>query len=1028
MGKKLFLAALMMATATSIEAQTFTEWQNAYVNQVNRLENHASYKTDEPKLTLNGQWKFKWVEHADQRPTDFFKNDYNDSDWKTMEVPGMWEMKGYGDPEYVNIGFAWRGHFDPITKEEAEANQETGNLRVPVKDNHVGSYRRFIEVPANWKDKQVIAHFGSVTSCIYLWVNGQFVGYSEDSKIAAEFDITPYVKKGRNLIAFQVFRWSDGSWCEDQDFWRLSGVARDSYLYARNKENNLYDFRLETTLTNNYQDGILAMSPKIKGNPNLQISLFDAKGVKVGERKGDTIFVKNCHKWSAEQPYLYTLVAVCSEKKKLAGRMRVIPVQTIYQKVGFRSVEIKDAQLLVNGQPVLIKGADRHEMDPDGGYVVSRERMIQDIQLMKRFNINAVRTSHYPNDPMWYDLCDEYGIYLVAEANQESHGFGYHPGKSPAYTKLFGPQILERNQHNVQVNYNHPSVIIWSMGNETINGDNFTAAYQWIKSQDSQRPVQFEQARTGDNTDIFCPMYLSQEGCKKYATDPSSNKPLIQCEYSHAMGNSSGGFKEYWDLARKYPKFQGGFIWDFVDQALHKEDGSYAYGGDYNKYDPSDNNFNCNGLVSPDRVPNPQLFEVGYFYQNIWTSLEGNRITVKNENFFRNLDYANLVWTLIADGKEVKRGEITDINIAPQQTGSFTLPFDQNNAEYQGHELLLNVDYRLKKDEPLMRKDMVVAYQQFQLSDYQTTFAEDTKAKKLKVKDSKSKNLTVISGKGLRVAFNKTTGLLTAYEVNSVSLLGNGGTIKPNFWRAATDNDMGSRIHQKYKVWRNPTLKLTSFNTKKSKTQLDEPCVNVVASYKIPEVKAKLKMIYEITSNGKMTVQMLMDADKKPEVANMLRYGVVVQMPFKMDVSEYYGRGPIENYADRKESQRIGIYRQTADQQFYPYIRPQETGTKTDMRWWKQTNEKGLGLRVTSRDEFCASALHYTVEDLDDGDDKEQRHIQNVPGSKFTNLYLDKEHAGVGGVDSWSGWAEALPEYRVKYDDKDFIFVLTPTR
>ena len=327
-----------------------------------------------------------------------------------------------------------------------------------------------------------------------------------------------------------------------------------------------------------------------------------------------------------------------------------------------------------------------------------------------------------------------------------------------------------------------------------------------------------------------------------------------------------------------------------------------------------------------------------------------------------------------------------------------------------------------------MRKDMVVAYQQFQLSDYQTTFAENTKAKKLKVKDSKSKNLTVISGKGLRVAFNKTTGLLTAYEVNSVSLLGNGGTIKPNFWRAATDNDMGSRINKKYNVWRNPTLKLTSLNKKKGKTDEGEPCATVVASYKIPEVKAKLKMIYSITSQGKMIVQMQMDADKKPEVTNMLRFGVVVQMPFRMDISEYYGRGPVENYADRKESQRIGIYRQTADQQFYPYIRPQETGTKTDMRWWKQANDKGLGLRVTSQDEFCASALHYTVEDLDDGDDKEQRHIQNVPGSKFTNLYLDKEHAGVGGVDSWSGWAEALPEYRVKYDDKDFIFVLTPTR
>ena len=1028
MKRQITTLLVLMLTGLGLNGQTFTEWQNAYVNQVNRLENHASYKTDESTLSLDGQWKFNWVENADQRPTDFFRTDYNDSSWKTMPVPGMWELNGYGDPEYVNIGFAWRGHFDQLTMKEAEENLETGNLRVPVKDNHVGSYRRYIEVPSNWDGKQVIAHFGSVTSCIYLWVNGQFVGYSEDSKIAAEFDITPYVKKGRNLIAFQVFRWSDGSWCEDQDFWRLSGVARDSYLYARDKASHLDDFRIETSLINDYQDGVLTYYPKLTGTPNLNVSLFDAKGNKVGERQDSLITVKNCHKWSAEDPYLYTLVVVCSENKMIAGRMRVIPVQTIYQKVGFRSVEIKNSQLLVNGQPILIKGADRHELDPDGGYVVSRERMIQDIQLMKRFNINAVRTSHYPNDPLWYDLCDEFGIYLVAEANQESHGFGYHPNRSPAYTPLFGPQILERNQHNVQVNFNHPSVIIWSMGNETINSDNFTAAYEWIRSQDNQRPIQFEQARTGANTDIYCPMYLSQEGSEKYAANPENTKPLIQCEYSHAMGNSSGGFKEYWNLVRKYPKFQGGFIWDFVDQALHKKDGSYAYGGDYNNYDPSDNNFNCNGLVSPDRVPNPQLFEVGYFYQNIWTSLNGNRITVKNENFFRTLDYATLTWTLFADGKEVKRGDISSLNIAPQQTASFTLPIDPNDPAYDGRELLLNMDYRLNADEPLMKKGMTIAHQQFQLSDYQMNPDRVTvKARSLKVKDDKrNKDLTVIKGKNIRIVFDKKTGLLTEYEVNGVKMLGNGGTIKPNFWRAVTDNDMGSQINKKYKMWRNPTLKLSSFNTKKSETELGEPCINVVASYKLPEVKGKLKMTYAITSQGKMIVHMNMDADKKPEVANMMRYGVVIQMPFRMDISEYYGRGPVENYADRKESQRIGIYRQTADQQFYPYIRPQETGTKTDMRWWKQTNERGQGLLVTSNREFCASALHYAMEDLDDGDEKEQRHIEDVPGSHFTNLYLDLEHAGVGGVDSWSGWAEALPPYRVKYTDKKFSFVLTP--
>ena len=1032
--RKLLFAALLLMTAGSY-GQTFTEWQNAYVNQVNRLENHASYETDEPKITLNGDWKFHWVANADERPADFFQTDFDDSKWGNMPVPGMWELNGYGDPEYVNIGFAWRGHFAPVTMDEAKANEDTGNLRVPVKDNHVGSYRRTVTIPDNWKDKQVIAHFGSVTSCIYLWVNGRFVGYSEDSKVAAEFDITPYVKTGKNVIAFQVFRWCDGSWCEDQDFWRLSGVARNSYLCGRDPDVHLDDLRVSTTLVNDYKDGVLTMAPVIKGSPNLQISLFDAHGNKVGQREGNVITVKDCHTWSAEEPYLYTLVAVCSKHVMLAGRMRVLPVQTIYQKVGFRSVEIRNSQLLVNGQPILIKGVDRHEMDPDGGYVVSKDRMLEDIQLMKRFNINAVRTSHYPDDPVWYDLCDEYGIYLVAEANQESHGFGYHSEKAPSYTRLFGPQILERNQHNVQVNYNHPSVIIWSLGNETINGDNFTAAYRWIKSQDGQRPVQFEQAKTGDNTDIFCPMYLSQEGCEKYARNPESSKPLIQCEYAHAMGNSSGGFKEYWDLVRQYPKFQGGFIWDFVDQALHKKDGTYAYGGDYNKYDPSDNNFNCNGLVSPDRQPNPHIFEVGYYYQNIWCDFKeyqdastGEKkyyLTVKNENFFRSLNYVILEWTLLADGKPVKSGMYGDFQVKPQQQVTLSLPLD---TEAEG-ELLLNVDFKMKNQEYFLKQGQTVAYQQFALTPPRQELVETWgKGSSLKIHNNKSRSLLEIKGKEVEVAFDTNTGLLTRYDVKGRQMMGEGGQLRPNFWRAPTDNDMGSGIHRKYSVWRNPEMKITLLEADKGKTQYGDPCVNVTAKYKLPEVKAKLMMTYTITTNGTIFVNMKMEAAKKPKVDNMMRYGMVMQLPEEMDQSLYYGRGPVENYSDRLYSQRVGIYRQTADQQFYPYIRPQETGTKSDMRWWQQSYTDGRGLRIMSDRLFQASALHYAVEDLDDGDEKEQRHTQDVAKSKFTNLYIDMEQAGVGGVDSWSRWAEALPPYRVKYEDKSFNFVITPIK
>ena len=570
---------LMAATAWADNQPTFTEWHDMQVNEINRFPTHTSFfayenipaaqegnmKASGNYLSLEGQWKFKWVENADQRPTDFFAEGYDDSQWGRMNVPGLWELNGYVDPIYVNIGFGWRGHF------------QNNPPNVPEKDNHVGSYRRVVNIPDSWNGKQVVAHFGSVTSNMYLWVNGQFVGYTEDSKMAAEFDLTPYLKKGDNLIAFQTFRWCDGSYCEDQDFWRLSGVARDCYLYARDKAIHIDDVRITPDLVNNYKDGRLNVKVNFSGKCNLTFELFDADGKSVAVKalenlKGNTaevtLDVKAPNKWTAETPYLYTLV-VCPT----TPNARFTAYEAIPQKVGFRKVEIRNSQLLVNGEAVYIKGADRHELDPDGGYVVSRERMIEDIKIMKRFNINAVRTCHYPDDPIWYDLCDEYGIYLCAEANQESHGFGYRPD-SEAKKPQFALQILQRNQHNVGVNFNHPSVIIWSMGNETVDGPNFTAAYQWIKSQDLSRPVHWEQAGGGPNTDIRCPMYASQEWCERYAKSerPEDQKPLIQCEYSHAMGNSCGGFKEYWDLVRRYAKFQGGFIWDFVDQALHGKD------------------------------------------------------------------------------------------------------------------------------------------------------------------------------------------------------------------------------------------------------------------------------------------------------------------------------------------------------------------------------------------------------------------------------------------------------------------------
>ena len=1013
----LIMMVAVMAVSMPVIAQqpTMTEWHDLQVNEVNRYAVHTSFPQAN-RLSLDGTWRFLWVEHANQRPTDFFRMDYDAKNWVDMPVPGVWELNGYGDPEYVNVGFAWRGHFKNNPPE------------VPVKDNHVGSYRRTITIPADWTGKQVIAHFGSVTSNIYLWVNGQYVGYAEDAKVAAEFDVTPYIHSGENLIAFQTFRWCDGSYHEDQDFWRLSGVGRSCYLYAQDKTEHIQDIRITPDLINNYKDGTLAVKIWAVGKSDARLTLLDAAGKEVASQTvkswqesqpkqgGVVLHVNNPQKWTAETPYLYTL-------KIEYGH------QVTTQRVGFRKVEIKDAQLLVNGKPIYIKGVNRHEMDPDGGYVVSRERMIQDLQLMKRFNINAVRTCHYPDDPLWYDLCDEYGIYLCAEANQESHGFLYQ-NPSPSKDPIFRQQIVERNQHNVAVNFNHPSVIIWSLGNETADSENFTAARQWILSQDQSRPIQYEPAGEGANTDIFCPLYMIQWHCEGYAKDNRKQKPLIQCEYNHVMGNSGGGLKEYWDLVRKYPKFQGGFIWDFVDQALHGKDKQgrdiYTYGGDYNKYDPSDNNFNCNGLVSPDRVPNPHMYETGYEYQNIWTEpvdITQGKLRIRNEYFFRDLSNYVMDWTLLCDGRVIRSGQVEQISCAPQGTVEVTLPL--GNCDGAG-EYLLNVDYKLKNAEPLMQKGQTVAYQQLTVKPG-TLALQDATAKlpSLKVKDSKRDTLLSVTNDAVNIQFNKVSGFMVRYTVADRQLLGEGGVLRPNFWRALTDNDMGGQFQKDNKVWKNPTLNLVTFHAEKVKKP--QPCVVVTAVYDMPDVKAQLTLTYHISGDGRIKVVEQLKTDKDAKQPDMARFGMVMQLPYEMERSAYYGRGPIENYGDRKLSQRIGIYNQTADEQFYPYIRPQENGLKSDVRWWNQTTAQGKGMRIEAVEPFSVSALHYAIEDLDEPKPaKGQRHSTQVPKSKYTNLCIDGAHTGVGGANSWSNWGLALPKYRVPYQDRTFTFQFVP--
>ena len=1010
------------------------EWQDPKVNEVNRAPMHTNYfafenpedalkgeKTNSANfMSLNGTWRFFWVKDSDARPTDFFKTDYNDKGWGTMPVPGVWELNGYGDPLYVNIGYAWRSQF------------KNNPPHVPVENNHVGSYRREITVPNNWNGKQIMAHFGSVTSNIYLWVNGTYVGYSEDSKLEAEFDITRYIKPGKNLIAFQTFRWCDGTYLEDQDFFRFSGVGRDCYLYAREKK-HIQDIRITPDLDQQYKDGTLQVDIKLSaaaGGASIQLDLIDAMGdiIKTETLKGSgkvnaTFSVTNPDKWTAEIPNLYTVLATLKEG---SGKT----IEAIAIKTGFRKVEIKNGQLLVNGQPILIKGANRHEMDPKTGYYVSPERMIQDIRIMKAHNLNAVRTCHYPDHNLWYELCDQYGLYVVAEANVESHGMGYGEN-TLAKNKLYDKAHMERNQRNIQRSYNHPSVITWSLGNEAGFGPNFEAAYKWIKNEDKARPVQYEQAHEGDGTDIYCPMYLDYERSEKYLTG-NPTKPLIQCEYAHAMGNSQGGFKEYWDLIRKYPNAQGGFIWDFVDQSIHwtNADGIdiYGYGGDFNRYDASDYNFCDNGLISPDRIPNPHMDEVSYYYQSIWATpadLQKGEINVFNENFFRDLSAYYADWQLLADGEIWQTGQINNLNIAPQQTGKIKIDYNLSSLPV-GKEILLNVYFKLKKAETLLSAGHIASRNQMVINPYKAIILDLTNQADCKncpievsvVKDYDI-NYLIINNDKFHIEFNKHNGFLDKYIVDGKQMITREGSLAPNFWRAPTDNDYGAELQKKYSVWKNPEIKLLSL-----KNKIVNDMVEISAEYEMKEVSGKLYLTYLINNNGTVKVSQKLEANNANDISNMFRFGMQMQMPKNFDRIQYYGRGPVENYADRNHSTLIGKYAQTVAEQFYPYIRPQETGTKTDIRWWQITDINGDGLEFISEAPFSASALNYTIESLDDGEQKDQRHSSEVPVADFTNFCIDKVQMGLGCVNSWG--ALPLEQYMIPYKNYDFSFIMKP--
>ena len=1037
--KKLLLTLLCACSAAGLRAQ-HDEWLDPAVNSVNRMEMHASFfpyestaaalsgdKTaSERFLDLNGLWKFCWVRDADQRSEEFCRTDFDDSAWNRIPVPGLWEMNGYGDPVYLNIGYAWREQFrnDPP--------------RVPVKENHVGSYRREIEIPAGWDGKQIIARFGSVTSNIRLWVNGRYAGYSEDSKLEAEFDITRLVKAGRNLLAFQVFRWCDGTYLEDQDFFRLSGVGRDCYLYARDRR-HIADVRLGTALTDNYTRGRLDIGltlPAAARGCSAEVTLSDRTGNRVASQKAKitgtaqhfTLDAGTVEPWSAEIPALYEVLVTLESPD---GRtIEAIPLRT-----GFREVKIENAQLLLNGKPVLIKGANRHEMDPDYGYVVSTERMLQDIRILKENNFNAVRTCHYPDDDRWYALCDEYGLYLVAEANVESHGMGYGErtlAKNPAYAKAH----LERNIRNVKRNINHPSVIVWSLGNEAGDGPNFSACYDWIKAYDSSRPVHYERALSSPdsrNTDIACPMYWSYADCEKYLNDNPA-KPLIQCEYAHAMGNSLGGFGRYWEMIRRYPQYQGGFIWDFVDQSLRKTGKGgvmiYGYGGDWNPYDASDRNFCDNGLIGPDRVPNPHMHEARYHQQPVWTTatdVRSGKIEVFNELFFRDLSHCYLQWEILCDGEPVRSGVVNDLSAGPQQKTPLALPYSAAELPAQG-ELLLNVRYKLKTAGQLLPAGHTLAAQQLTIR--KAEFAEPTITEhfadrytsrgEVQIREN-DRNYLIVESPAVRIDFRRADGLVTRYEANGMRLLDEGAALTPNFWRAPTDNDFGAGLQRKNRVWADPGLTLQSIES-----SLEKGVAIVTARYELSHTGGTLTLEYRIDNVGGMRICESLQAAKDTKTPDLLRFGMRMRMPAAYDRIDYYGRGPWENYADRNDAAFLSRYRQTVGEQFYPYIRPQETGTKSDVRRWRQCDIAGRGVEITATAPFSASALNYSQESLDEGLTKKQGHSQEVSPDAAVWLCIDKVQYGLGCIDSWGALPQ--PEYRLPYGDYTFEFRIDPVR
>lgn len=1034
-----FIFLLLTALISRVSAQT-AEWENPKINGINKEPARASFMLfDSEKAaiaddyskspwyqSLNGTWKFNWVAQPEKRPVDFYKNNYDVSKWKDIPVPSDWQMHGYDYAHYVNIRYPF-----PM-------NQPY----IDHKYNPVGSYKRTFTVPENWKGMDVFVHFGGVNSAMYLWINGEKVGYSEDSKTPAEFNITRYLKKGNNSIAVEVYRWCDGSYLEDQDFFRLSGIERDVYLWAAPKL-RIADFFAVAGLDSQYVHGTFKLDVKLKNSGdaqsglNLIASVYDASGekmysetkkiniTKAGEsNESFSSLMKNIRHWTAETPNLYNLTLQLTDAK---GNL----LEATGCNIGFRTSEIKNGQFLLNGKPILFKGVNRHETDPVTGHVISVESMVKDIQLLKQFNLNAVRTAHYPNDPMWYKLCDKYGIYLYDEANIESHGYGYNADKTLGNNPDYLQMHMERTSNMVERDKNHPSVIVWSLGNEAGTGSNFLATYKWTKERDNSRPVHYERAEKDTkikerHTDIQGDMYAGLKHIKNYL-DTNPQRPFIWCEYAHAMGNSTGNFQDLWDFVESNKKHQGGFIWDWVDQGFYKTNSKglkyFGYGGDFEPEGTfTDLNFCANGLVWPDRTVHPGIWEVKKVYQYIKVrpvDLENYRFEVKNMFDFISLKDYKIRWEIVANGNVIQKGELPVKDIAPRE--SVIVRIDEIRIAPQPEtEYFINFYTESLKDAELVPAGHIVASEQYKLPLFAAARPAETIALP-KITVRTNLDAFVITGENFSVTLSRKAGNLSGYNYKGTELVKEG--LQVNFWRAPTDNDFGNNMQNRLRIWKDAgkTRKVTS----DSIIKVNDSETRVVFNFDLPDVGSSYRSEYLVNGKGEVVVNNSFVPGKK-DLPELPRFGMYLGLPADFENFKWYGRGPYENYQDRYTASFVGLYSGKVDEQFIPYVRPQENGNKTDVRWLTLTNNKGIGLKFTGMPYLSVSALPYAIEDLDPGTQKKNIHPADLVKRDQVYVNLDLIQMGVGGDNSWG----ALPydRYRVFPKNYSYSFKISPVK